>query len=198
MTDKDPVGAAPSGGPSPAVVGRDFGVPPEVRDLADQLLPLYYEEVRRLARSERRRTGAGETLQTTALIHEAYLRLRNHPGFADRLHFLRSSALAMRHALINHAASNLAAKRGGGAPRLSLEQVSEPAVDTDEGLLALNEALERLSSRDPRLCQVVECRFFAGYTVDETAEILELSRRTVIRDWIKARAWLYRELAARA
>jgi RNA polymerase sigma factor (TIGR02999 family) len=177
-------------------LGDTFGAPPLVRDLAERLLPIYYQEVRRIARRERRRVQAGETLATTAVIHEAYLRLRSHPGFTDRSHFLRASALAMRHALINHEAARRAAKRGGGARPLPLELVAEPGVEQDPDLLALGEALERLGGLEPRLAQVIECRFFAGFSEAETAEALGLSERTVRRDWIKARAWLYRELAA--
>jgi RNA polymerase sigma factor (TIGR02999 family) len=178
-------------------LGNTFGAPPLVLELAGQLLPLYYEEVRRLARRERRRAQAGETLATTAVIHEAYLRLRSHPGFSDRSHFLRASALAMRHALINHEAGRRAAKRGGGARPVSLDEAPEPAVRENPDLIALGEALERLGELEPRLAQVVDCRFFAGFSEEETAEALGLSERTVRRDWIKARAWLFRELAAR-
>jgi RNA polymerase sigma factor (TIGR02999 family) len=185
-------GAGAGGG---GLLGEDFGAPPPVRDLAERLLPIYYEEIRKVARRERRRFGAGDTLATTAVIHEAYLRLRDHAGFADRNHFLRASALAMRHALINHDAARRATKRGGGSRPLSLDEVAEPAAEETPDLLALGKALERLAELEPRLAQVVECRFFGGYSEEETAEALGLSARTVRRDWIKARAWLYRELA---
>lgn len=114
---------------------------------------------------------------------------------ADRNHFLRASALAMRHALINYDAGRRAAKRGGGARPLSLDEVAEPAAAEAPDLVALGEALERLAELEPRLAQVVECRFFGGYSEEATAGALGLSARTVRRDWIKARAWLYRELA---
>jgi RNA polymerase sigma factor (TIGR02999 family) len=177
------------------VESGDIGAPAEVKQTAQQLLPLFYEEVRRVARRERRRLGAGETLQTTALIHEAYLRLHRSEGFNDQAHFLRSAALAMRHSLINYARDRLAAKRGSGAVVVSLDEANEVGTPGDEDLLEVNEALTRLAALNPRLAQVVECRFFAGYGDKETAQALGLTDRTVRRDWIKARAWLRRELA---
>lgn len=174
------------------------GLPPAVRALADELLPIFYADLKRLARRERARVGAGVTLQTTALVHEAYLKLRGAGGWNDDSHFLRAAALAMRHALVNHAEARLAAKRGGGAPHLPPTEALEVGVDAafarDENLLALNQALERLAELSPRLAQVVECRFFAGYDERETARTLALSERTVRRDWTLARAWLQREL----
>jgi RNA polymerase sigma factor (TIGR02999 family) len=173
----------------------DIGTPPEVRQTAEQLLPLFYEDVRRMARRERRRVGAGETLQTTALIHEAYLKLHKSATFNDQAHFLRAAALAMRHSLINYARDRMAAKRGSGAAMVSLDEAFEVAGPADEDLIEINEALGRLAALSPRLAQVVECRFFAGYSDAETAQALGLTDRTVRRDWIKARAWLRRELA---
>jgi RNA polymerase sigma factor (TIGR02999 family) len=172
----------------------DIGAPPEVRRTAEQLLPILYDDVRRVARRERRRVGAGETLQTTALIHEAYLRLHKSGGFNDQAHFLRSAALAMRHCLINYARDRVAEKRGGGAAVESLDEAVEGGGSAEQNLLELNEALGRLAALSPRLAQVVECRFFAGYGDNETAQALGLTDRTVRRDWIKARAWLRREL----
>jgi RNA polymerase sigma factor (TIGR02999 family) len=171
-----------------------IGAPEEVRQSATQLLPLMYDDLRRLARNERRRVHAGQTLQTTALIHEAYLKLHRSERFNDRSHFLRAAALAMRHILINHARDRIAAKRGGSAMKLPLELASDVATPSDETLLELNEALQRLSKLSPRLAQVVECRYFAGYDDAETAVALQLTDRTVRRDWVKARAWLRREL----
>jgi len=170
--------------------------PPAVRALADELLPLFYADLKRLARRERWRVGGGATLQTTALVHEAYLKLRGTQGWNDDAHFLRAAALAMRHALVNHAEARVAAKRGGGAPHLPLdEELDAAGGDADETLLALDQALQRLLERAPRLARVVECRFFAGFDERETARALELSERTVRRDWTLARAWLHRELA---
>jgi RNA polymerase sigma factor (TIGR02999 family) len=138
--------------------------------------------------------GAGHTLQTTALVHEAYLRLGQTRSFVDETHFLRAAALAMRHALINYAQSRVAEKRGGGGQHLTLSHIDEFSVDSDEGMLALNEAMERLTREMPRLADVVECRFFGGYGEEDTARALGVSLRTVQRDWLKARAWLFREL----
>lgn len=172
----------------------DCGAPPEVRLTAAELLPPFYRQVKRIARRERNRFGP-VTLQTTELAHEAYLRMRGSHGYADEAHFLRAAALAMRHALINHAAERLAEKRGGGAPHVTLSPAVDLGIETDEGLLSLNEALQRLAGTTPRLAQVVECRFFAGYGEEDTAAALGVSLRTVQRDWLKARAWLFRELS---
>jgi RNA polymerase sigma factor (TIGR02999 family) len=166
----------------------------DVRRIAAELLPAFYEQLRRIAKRTRVRYGAGHTMQTTALVHEAYLRLGQLRSFADETHFLRASALAMRHALINHAQSRMANKRGGGGPHVTLSQVADLSIDSDEGMLALNEAMERLAQEMPRLADVVECRFFGGYGEEDTARALGMSLRTVQRDWLKARAWLFREL----
>ena len=166
----------------------------DVRRIAAELLPAFYEQLRRIAKRTRVRYGAGHTMQTTALVHEAYLRLGQARSFADETHFLRASALAMRHALINHAQSRMADKRGGGGPHVTLSQVADLSIDSDEGMLALNEAMERLAQEMPRLADVVECRFFGGYGEEDTARALGVSLRTVQRDWLKARAWLFREL----
>ena len=172
----------------------DCGAPPEVRLTAAELLPPFYRQVKGIARRERNRLGA-VTLQTTELAHEAYLRMRGSRGYADEAHFLRAAALAMRHALINHAAERLAEKRGGGALHVTLSHAVDLGLETDEGLLSLNEALQRLAGAMPRLADVVECRFFAGYGEEDTAAALGVSLRTVQRDWLKARAWLFRELS---
>jgi RNA polymerase sigma factor (TIGR02999 family) len=160
-----------------------------------ELLPIFYDEVRRVARRERRRVGAGETLQTTALIHEAYLKLNRGGTFNDRAHFLRSAAMAMRHSLINYARDRITAKRGSGAPVLSLDELTDHDAPAVQELIDINDALGRLAVLNPRLAQIVECRFFAGYSDQETAQALGITDRTVRRDWIKARAWLQRELA---
>jgi RNA polymerase sigma factor (TIGR02999 family) len=165
-----------------------------VRRIAAELLPTFYEQLKHIAQSARARWGGSCTLQTTALVHEAYLRLRRSGGFVDEGHFLRASALAMHHALINHAAARLTAKRGGREQHVSLTAAETFSVDTDEGLVLLHEALGRLATEMPRLAEVVECRFFGGYGEEDTARALGLSLRTVQRDWLKARAWLFREL----
>ena len=167
---------------------------PEARLFAAELLPAFYDQLKHIAQRARSRLGGNQTLQTTALVHEAYLRLRHSGKFTDETHFLRAAALAMRHALINYAAARVAEKRGGGQIHLTLSSAETVGVDSDEGLLALNEALERLSAQIPRLADVIECRFFGGYGEEDTARALGLSLRTVQRDWLKARAWLYREL----
>jgi RNA polymerase sigma factor (TIGR02999 family) len=171
---------------------------PEVRRIAAELLPAFYDQLKRIAQRARARVSAGHTLQTTALVHEAYLRLRDTRGFADETHFLRAAALAMRHALLNHAQARLAEKRGGGSPHLTLSHAADFAIETDAGLIALNEAMGRLANAMPRLADVVECRFFGGYGEEDTARALGMSLRTVQRDWLKARAWLYRELGGAA
>jgi RNA polymerase sigma factor (TIGR02999 family) len=168
--------------------------PPEIRRIASELLPAFYQDLRRIAQRTRMRLRAGQTMQTTVLVHEAYLRLGQSRSFVDETHFLRAAALAMRHALINYAQSRIADKRGGGGTHVTLSQIGELSVDSDEGLLALNDAMERLATEMPRLADVVECRFFGGYGEEDTARALGVSLRTVQRDWLKARAWLFREL----
>jgi RNA polymerase sigma factor (TIGR02999 family) len=166
----------------------------EVRLIAAELLPAFYDQLKHIAQRARSRLGGHQTLQTTALVHEAYLRLRGSGRFTDENHFLRAAALAMRHALINYATARIAEKRGGGQVHLTLSNAEAVGIDTDESLLALNQALERLATEIPRLADVIECRFFGGYGEEDTARALGLSLRTVQRDWLKARAWLYREL----
>ena len=164
----------------------------------DLLVQVLYDDLRRLARRSRWKVSAGGTVQTTALVHEAYLKLRHAPEFQDHRHFLRSAAVAMRHILINIARDALADKRGGGAVHVELDAAPEIAAEGAGALIEVDEVLERLRSVSERLAQVVECRFFAGYSEEETATALGLSDRTVRRDWIKARAWLRRELGADA
>jgi RNA polymerase sigma factor (TIGR02999 family) len=173
----------------PADTLRHTHAPEEVRRAAEELFPLLYEEVQRVAQRERRRVRAGETLRTTALISEAYLKLVKSPLFNDRTHFLRAAALTMRHVLVNHARDRLAAKRGDGVKPEVLDEDLHAGVD-DETLIELHEAVERLALLDERLAQVVDCRFFAGYTEQDTAKTLGTTERTVRRDWAKARAWL--------
>lgn len=166
----------------------------DTRALVDELFSLFYQELRNLARRERSRVRGGVTLQTTALVNEAYLKLRRGQHWQSDAHFLRASALAMRHALVNHAAANQAAKRGGGAQVLPLPAAFDVAVERDSSILALNEALGKLGSESPRLAQVVECRYFGGYSDVETAHALGISERTVRNDWTLARAWLHSAL----
>ena len=164
--------------------------------LADELLPVFYEDLKRIGRRERRRVGAGETMQTTALVNEAYLKLRKMKGWSDDRHFLAAAAIAMRHALVNHAKAEVAQKRGAGAVHVSLTQAEDLGIDTDESLVALSEAIDELARQSPRAARVVECRYFAGYSEPDTARVLDISERTVRREWTLARAWLYRRLTA--
>lgn len=168
----------------------------EVRSLADRLLPILYADLKRIAHRERSRVGAGMTLQTTALVHEAYLRLRSASGWNDDAHFVRAAALAMRHALVDRALEQLTAKRGNGAEHVPLTESLDVAQASDEMIVALNDALAQLAKQSLRLARVVECRYFAGYDEPATAKALGISERTVRRDWTLARAWLLRELSS--
>ena len=162
---------------------------------AAQLVPLFLEDLRTRARRERRRVHAGETLRTTVLVNEAFLKLQRSTDWADERHFLHAAALAMRQALVDHSRQKLALKRGSGRiDSLEDHPGLEPAGEDDAQLVELDEALQRLARFSPRLAQVVECRFFGGYSEEETARILGITDRTVRRDWIKAKAWLYQEL----
>ncbi|GAB5533915.1 MAG: ECF-type sigma factor [Rubricoccaceae bacterium] len=155
-----------------------------------------YDELQRLARQQRRRWQGNLTLNTTSLVHEAYLKLvGSDSSYASRAHFLAVASTAMRHILITYATRQSTLKRGGGQPTLPLDEeiVLVPEHRTDE-LLALDEALQRLAKVDARAAKVVECRFFGGLDAEETADALGLSRRTVTRDWSAARAWLFAEL----
>lgn len=159
------------------------------------LMELFYGDLRRIARRERFRVGAGATLCTTALVSEAWLRLQRAPAWQDQQHFLATAALAMRQVLVNDARARFSARRGDGESPLSLSDEGVDAPDAaDEQIVQVNDALEKLAMLSPRLAQVVECRFFAGYSEIETAKALGLTDRTVRRDWVKARAWLFREL----
>lgn len=163
----------------------------------DRLFDAVYDHLRALARRQRRRLADRSQLATTELVHEAYLRLfPSGSGWANRGHFFATAARAMRQILINAAEAKRAAKRGGGSPHRELLDVDLVADQAVDDLLALDQALRRLEQRSARQGQVVECRFFAGLDVDETAAALGISPATVKRDWSLARAWLYRELGA--
>jgi RNA polymerase sigma factor (TIGR02999 family) len=167
------------------------------REALNDLFPLVYEELRAIAR-RRMPVGGEQTLGTTALVHEAYLKLFDHTRLTvnDRSHFYALAARAMRQILIDHARRRGAAKRGGDLRRLDLDDATIAVEDRAGELLALDEALQRLARLDERMGQVVELRFFGGLSVDETAEVLGVDPRTVKRDWRKARAVLYQELAS--
>lgn len=170
------------------------GATPEpVLSAADRLASELWGELRKIAKRERVRVKAGETLRTTALISEAWLRLRRSEDWLDDSHFLHAAALAMRHVLVDHARARLAAKRGSGKIDALTDDI-EPFWESDARLVELDEALGRLSRLNPRLSQVIEFRFFAGYSDEQTAKVMGVTDRTVRRDWVKARAWLFREL----
>lgn len=166
--------------------------------LLQSLVDLFYSDLRRIARRERFRVGAGATLCTTALISEAWLKLQRTASWENEQHFLATAALAMRQVLVGDAQARHSAKRNRGQAPLSLEEGLDAPDAADEQILQVNDALEQLAQLSPRLAQVVECRFFAGYTETETARALGITDRTVRRDWVKARAWLYRELGESA
>src|SRR5690606_3264821 len=164
--------------------------------VGDELFASVYEALRRIARSHRARWHGNETLNTTALVHEAYLKLvgGDGGGYENRAHFLAVAAKAMRHLLISYAERQAAQKRGGGQADLTLDEALFVPEGRAEELLALEEALRRLEQVDARAAEVVECRCFSGLDAEVTADALGVSRRTVTRDWGAARAWLYGEL----
>ena len=166
----------------------------------DQLYPLVYAELRQLARSYMRREPKGHTLQTTALINEAYVRLVDQQSvrWQNRSHFFAISAQIMRRILVDHARRHLQAKRGGGAKRISLDEAMIVAKERSEEVLMLDEALANLARLDPRRSQVVELRYFAGLNNSEIASVLQISENTVMRDWNLGRAWLYQQLSETA
>lgn len=170
------------------------------RAALDELLPLVYGELRRIAQSHLRREQPGHTLQSTALVHEAYLRLVGaaQQQWQDRAHFFGIAANAMRQILVDHARARVALKRGAGAERIELTDDVSSTAAPEIDVLALDAALGRLAELDPLQARIVEFRFFAGLTIDECAEALSVSPATVKRDWTSARAWLQRELTTRA
>lgn len=163
---------------------------------ADLLVPLLYDELRRIASRQLRRESAGHTLQTTALVHEAWLRLvdQTRIRWINRAHFFAVASRLMRRILVDHARRVNAGKRGGGWRRLDLDDAEIPLEERAGVLVQLDEALERLAALNPRLTRVVECRFFGGMTEEETAAALGVTDRTVRRDWVKAKAWLQQAL----
>lgn len=167
------------------------------RRALDRVVPLVYDELRRVAHRQLAGERDGHTLDTGALVHEAYLKVAGleRLQWRDRAHFFAVAAGAMRRILIDYATRRRAAKRGGGARPMSLDRISVVVEERAEDLVALDEALERLRELDERQSRVVECRFFAGMGIDETAAALDVSPATVKRDWTMARAWLNRELA---
>jgi RNA polymerase sigma factor (TIGR02999 family) len=166
----------------------------------DKLLPLVYDELRRIASRYMKRERAGHTLQTTALVNEAYLRLVNQQGidWQDRAHFFAVAAQVMRHLLVDHARANHYAKRGGNAVQVTLDEGAIVTESQNVEILALDEALTRLAAMDERKVKIVELRYFGGLSAEETAAVLDLSEITVKREWLKAKAWLFRELTQEA
>lgn len=165
----------------------------------DALIPVVYNELRRIAESFLRHERLGHTLQPTALVHEAYLRLidQKSVNWQNRAQFFGIAAQMMRRILVNHAQSRHADKRGGHATRLSLDDAVSFFEERDVNLIALNEALIKLTELDPKQSQIVEFRFFGGLTLEETAEVLEVSTATIKREWGAAKLWLLRELKQR-
>ena len=151
-----------------------------------------YEDLRRIARRQLGRLRPGYTINSTGLVHEAYLKMvdQSRASWQDRSHFFAVSARAMRQILVDHARRRGRLKRGGDRKATSLDDAMAPVVADAERILLIHDALDRLTTVDPRLTQVVECRFFAGYSEDETADALDVSARTVERDWLRAKVWL--------
>ncbi|MGH9239566.1 MAG: sigma-70 family RNA polymerase sigma factor [Vicinamibacterales bacterium] len=166
------------------------------REAFDQLVPLVYEHLRRVARGQLARGWRGDTVNTRVLVHEAYMQLVEETGveWQDRGHFFAICARAMRRILVDHARRRGAVKRGAGRAPITLDGVDDSTAAQTELIAAVDEALASLSALDERLARVVECRYFAGMTETETAVALGTSVRTVQRDWLRARAWLLREL----
>ena len=166
------------------------------RDALEKLTPLVYEELRRLAHHYMEGQPADHTLQTTALVSEAYLRLADQtkPSFTNRSHFLSVAAKAMRQILVNHAKAKQSQKRGAGSSKVELDEAALVSPEQTQAILDVDEALERLATLDSRKAQVVELRYFGGLKQDEIADVLKISAVTVRRDWVFARAWLYSEL----
>jgi RNA polymerase sigma-70 factor, ECF subfamily len=163
----------------------------------DRLYPLVYEQLQRVAHDQMKRERSGHTLDTTSLVHEAYMKLVKHPPrvqWQSRVHFFAVAARAMRQILVNHARSRSRVKRGGEVTPVSLDAAVVMPETRPEELVSLDEALERLEAIDARQGRVVELRYFGGLTIEETAQVLGVSVVTVKRDWTAARAWLYREI----
>jgi RNA polymerase sigma factor (TIGR02999 family) len=168
-------------------------------DALDRLIPLVQPELHRLAHHYMSREAIGHTLQTTALLNEAYLQLVDDPkrSWQNRTHFVAAAAQLMRRIMVDHARERRALKRGGGALKVSLDDAALVTERRSEELLALDEALQELAALDPRKSQIVELRYFGGMTIEETATFLKMSHRSVEREWTMAKAWLYRALSGK-
>ena len=167
------------------------------RSALDKVMPVVYQELRRLARHHMRNERAGHTLQTTALVNEAYLRLADYRRmrWQSRAHFFAVAAQVMRRILVEHARSRKFAKRGGGAQKVSLDEAAVVSAGRSAEVIAVDEALAELESWDPRKGRIVELRFFGGLSIEETAEVMKVSPTTVQREWRAAKAWLYRAIS---
>jgi RNA polymerase sigma factor (TIGR02999 family) len=166
---------------------------------ADKLLPLVYEELRKLAAHRMANEAAGQTLQATALVHEAWMRLvgKENPRFANRAHFFAAAAEAMRRILIDNARRKRSVRHGGGQQRVDFEPAELASTSDDDQLLAVNEALDKLAAQSKPEAELVKLRYFVGMTLEEAAEVLGISARTADNYWAHARAWLFREIKAR-
>jgi RNA polymerase sigma factor (TIGR02999 family) len=165
-------------------------------DAADQLLPLVYEELRRLAAHKMAQENPGQTLQPTALVHEAWLRLAGDENrkWNDRTHFFAAAAEAMRRILVDNARRKGAQRHGGGQLRVELPEIACAVAENDDQVLAVNEALEKFAAQDKQKAELVKLRYFVGMTIEEAAEVLRVSAATAKRHWAYARAWLYEEI----
>jgi RNA polymerase sigma factor (TIGR02999 family) len=170
------------------------------KEALDRLVPIVYSELKRLARTRLRAEQGGHSLQATALVHEVYLRLvdLNRMSLENRVHFFAVASRLMRQILVDHARRRDADKRGGDVTTISLADASPAQPETSVDILALDEALDVLTTLDARLCRVVELKFFGGLTIDEAAAALDVSRATVERDWAVAKAWLYDRMSSRS
>jgi RNA polymerase sigma-70 factor, ECF subfamily len=168
------------------------------KEALDKLVPLVYDELRRIASRYMAKERRGHTLQTTALVNEAYVRLIDQKSvqWQNRAHFFAIASQLMRRIVVDHARNHARAKRGGGVQKVSLDEAAVVSREVASDLIALDEALTRLAAIDPRRSQVVELRFFGGLSVDETAEVLKISTVTVMRDWSMAKAWLKRAVTS--
>lgn len=166
---------------------------------AEELLPMVYEELRKLAASKMANEAAGNTLQPTALVHEAWLRLigNDNPKFAGRAHFFAAAAEAMRRILIDRARRNCALRHGAGQVRVDIQQIDLASPDADDQLLAVNDALDKLAAKDSTEAELVKLRYFVGLTTEEAASLLDISPRTARNYWAHARTWLYHEITVR-
>ena len=167
---------------------------------AEELLPMVYEELRKLAASKMANEAAGNTLQPTALVHEAWLRLigNDNPKFAGRAHFFAAAAEAMRRILIDRARRKCALRHGAGQVRVDIQQIDLASPRADDQLLAVNEALDKLAAQDSTEAELVKLRYFVGLTTEEAASLLDISPRTARNYWAHARTWLYHEITIRS